>query len=137
MGKREFGTIRGLKRGWQARYRDASGRMLPGPHLFRTTGDAARFLSSVQTDMARGQFLDPRDGTITLALWSEEWLSLPDKRPASVARDRQGLAIFTEVLGTMPLSALTPKHIQAVVWAVRIRATTAEGSLLGRPSRTP
>jgi integrase len=115
MGKRQFGTIRELKGGWQARYRDGDGRLVPGPHLFPTKGDAARFLSSVQTDMARGQFIDPREGKITLARWADEWLALPGKRPASVARDRQALGVFITPLGAMPLSALTPKHIQAVV----------------------
>lgn len=117
MGKRQFGTIRELKGGWQARYRDGDGTLVPGPHLFPTKGDAARFLSSVQTDMARGQFIDPRAGKVTLAQWADEWLALPGKRAATVVRDRQGLAVFLDPLGGMPLSALTPKHIQSVVSA--------------------
>jgi integrase len=130
MSKRQFGTIRRLPSGrWQARYPDGSGRKLPADRTFPTKADAARFLASVQTDMARGQFLDPREGKITLAQWSEEWLALPGKRPASVARDRQGLAVFLPDLGALPLSAITPKHVQA---AVNARAQQAAPSTLVR-----
>ncbi len=42
--------------------------------------------------MARGQYLDPRAGWMTLTTWAETWLHRPVKRVASVATDRQGLA---------------------------------------------
>jgi integrase len=130
MSKRQFGTIRRLPSGrWQARYPDASGRKVPADRTFASKADAARFLASVQTDMARGQFLDPREGKITLVQWSEEWLALPGKRPASVVRDRQGLAVFLPDLGAFPLSAITPKHVQA---AVNARAKQASPSTLAR-----
>ena len=118
MSNRQFGTIRKLPSGrWQARYPDGSGRKVPADRTFPTKADAAQFLASVQTDLARGQFLDPREGKITLAQWSEEWLALPGKRPASVTRDRQGLDVFLPSLGSLPLSAITPKHVQAAVSA--------------------
>jgi integrase len=130
MSKRQFGTIRKLPSGrWQARYPDGSGRKMPADRTFPTKADAARFLASVQTDMGRGQFLDPREGRITLAQWSEEWLALPGKRPASIARDRQGLEVFLPDLGVFPLSAITPKHVQA---AVNARAKEAAPSTLAR-----
>ena len=100
MSKRQFGTLRKLPSGrWQARYPDGSGRKVPADRTFPTKADAARFLASVQTDMGRGQFLDPREGKITLAQWSKEWLALPGKRAASIARDRQGLEVFLPDLG--------------------------------------
>ena len=116
MSNRPFGTIRRLPSGrYQARYPDGSGKEVPADRTFSTKADAARFLASVQTDMARGQFLDPREGRVTLAKWSEEWLALPGKRVGTVARDRQGLAVFLPSLGPLPLSAITPKHVQAAV----------------------
>jgi integrase len=130
MSKRQFGTVRRLpSRRWQARYSDGSGRKVPADRTFPTKADAARFLASVQTDMARGQFLDPREGKITLAKWSDDWLALPGKRPASIARDRQGLDVFLADLGALPLSAITPKHVQA---AVNARAQVASPATLAR-----
>lgn len=130
MSKRQFGRIRKLPSGrWQARYPDGSGRTIPADRTFPTKADAALFLSSVQTDMARGRFLDPREGKITLKQWSDEWLALPGKRTASIARDRQGLAVFLLDLGAMPLSAITPKHVQA---SVNARAKISAPSTLRR-----
>jgi len=130
MSKRQFGNVRKLPSGrWQARYPDGSGRKVPADRTFSTKADANQFLSSVQTDMARGQFLDPREGKITLAQWSKEWLALPGKRAASVSRDRQGLDVVLPSLGALPLSAITPKHVQA---AVNARAKEAAPSTLAR-----
>ena len=85
MSKRQFGSIRKLPSGrWRARYPDGSGRMVPADRTFPAKADAAQFLASVQTDMGRGQFLDPREGKITLKQWTAEWLALPGKRAASV-----------------------------------------------------
>jgi len=90
---------------------------VPAPRTFTSKTDAALFLATVETDMARGQFIDPREGRITLAKWSEEWLALPGKRAATVARDAQGLAVFLRNLAPLPLAAITPKHVQAAVSA--------------------
>ena len=116
MSKRQFGSVRRLQSGrWQARYPNGSGLLVPADRTFSTKSDATRFLASVQTDMARGRFLDPKEGKITLAQWSDEWLALPGKRSASVARDRQDLAAFLTHLGSLPLAAITPAQVQASV----------------------
>ena len=126
MSQRQFGTMRKLASGrWQVRYPDGSGLRIPADRTFPTKADAARFLASAQTDMARGQFLDPRDGKITLKQWTEEWLALPGKRAASIAHDRQALGVFLPDLGMLPLSAITPKHVQAAVNARAKRAAPA------------
>jgi len=46
-----------------------------------------------------------------------EWLALPGKRAATVARDKQGLAVLLPSLGPLPLAAITPKHVQAAASA--------------------
>jgi hypothetical protein len=68
MARRSFGTVRQLPSGrWQARYRDhMSNRMISAPNRFLTKVDAARWLSSIETDMARGQWVQPEAGRITL-----------------------------------------------------------------------
>jgi hypothetical protein len=79
------------------------------PSTFYTKTDANLFLSSVQADMARGSYIDPRAGKVTLAAWSAQWLSLPGKRPPAAERDRIGLAPFLETIGAVPLASLTPQ----------------------------
>jgi integrase len=114
--RRRFGRIRKLPSGrWQARYPDGSGEDIPAPETFASKGDAARWLVTVEADLARGQFIDPRAGRITFARWAEQWLSRPGKRANSVARDRQGLEVFKPTLGPRPLSSITPMHVQAAV----------------------
>jgi hypothetical protein len=130
VSKREFGSVRRLPSGrWQARYPDGSGFQVPADRTFSTKSDAIRFLASVQTDMARGRFLDPRDGKITLTQWAEEWLALPGKSSASIVRDRQGLAAFLANFGSLSLAAITPTHVQA---AVNARAKVAAPATVRR-----
>jgi integrase len=69
----------------------------------------------VEADMARGLYIDPRAGRVTLAEWSESWLTRPGKRAASTARDRQGIAAFLPVIGSVYLSGLTPGLIQGTI----------------------
>ena len=116
MSRRQFGRIRQLPSGrWQARYALEDGELRTAPRTFPTKGDAARYLASVETDLARGQYLDPRLGMISLSDWTEQWLMRPGKRANSVARDRQSLDVFLQELGGCPLASITPMHVQGVV----------------------
>ncbi|HJT90990.1 MAG TPA: site-specific integrase [Mycobacterium sp.] len=75
MGKRQFGTVRKLPSGkWQARYRDRTGDLVTAPSTFHTKGDASRWLSNVETEQARGGWIDPRAGEIPLETYAAEWL---------------------------------------------------------------
>lgn len=115
-GKRTFGTVRKLPSGrWQARYPDSSGRLVPAPDTFTTKGDAHRFLSAVEADQARGVWIDPRAGRLTLSDWAAEWLGRPGKRRNSLARDRQALAKYLPTLGPKSLASLNPSNVRAVV----------------------
>lgn len=114
--RRRFGRIRKLPSGrWQARYPDHSGRAVTAPATFPTKGDAARWLVTVEADMARGQHFDASAGRVTLRQWADQWLARPGKRANSVARDRQGLAVFMTQLGDRPLTSLAPIDVQAAV----------------------
>ena len=94
MSRRQFGAIRRLPSGrYQARYRDpGAGRLVAAP-LFERKADAARWLSTIEADLARGVWLDPKPAQgLTVAAWAERWLrSDPNKRPSTMARDRQAL----------------------------------------------
>lgn len=130
MTRRQFGRIRRLPSGrWQARYPLGDGGLRAAPRTFATKGDASRYLATVEADLARGQYLDPRAGQITFTQWADQWLGRPGKRANSVARDRQALQIFVEELGPRPLSSITPMHVQAVVDA---RARSAAPATVAR-----
>lgn len=76
MGRRAFGSVRKLPSGrWQARYRNRGGRLVAAPMTFATKGDATAWLASTQTDQARGQFVDPKAGRLTLRQFSEQFLA--------------------------------------------------------------
>ena len=115
-GKRQFGAIDKLPSGrWRVRYRDPGGRRVTAPTSFTSKADANAFLAMVHADLARGQYLDPRAGRLTVADWAERWLDRAGKRPATVARDRQGIAVFLPALGTLTLGGLSPADIQTAV----------------------
>ena len=72
--RRHFGAIRKLPSGrWQAKY-PAAGKLVPAPRTFLTKREAALWLSSVETDIARGRWVDPRAGTVRLAEYATVWL---------------------------------------------------------------
>ena len=74
--RRRFGRIRKLPSGrWQVRYPDARGALVTAPQTFATKTDAGRYLTGVETDIARGAWFDPRAGDMTLADYADEWLA--------------------------------------------------------------
>jgi len=56
----------------QVMYRDPSGRQ-HGPTFDRVT-DARKFKAAVETDLERGQWIDPRLGKVRVATWGPDWL---------------------------------------------------------------
>lgn len=126
--RRPFGRIRKLPSGrWQARFPDGSGRDVPAPVTFETKGEATRFLSQVETDLARGQWHDPRLGEVTFAAWSEQWLaSNPAKRATTLARDDSVLRThFLPALGKRRLATITPLDVRAAVDAMAAKVAPA------------
>jgi integrase len=72
--RRSFGSVRQLPSGrWQARYRDAAGKTHTALQTFATRPEAARFLAQVETDLARGEWTDPRAGRVSFAEWAGRW----------------------------------------------------------------
>ena len=129
MGRRQFGTVRRLPSGrWHARYWNGLGERVTAPETFATKGDAQRWLATVQSEQLHGTYVDPRAGRVLFADWAEDWLaSKPDKRAASIARDRAALRThFNPAFGQLPLTAITPVHVRGVVQAMRTRGLAAK-----------
>lgn len=89
--RRDFGNIRRLPSGRvQASYWH-DGRRHTGDQTFASKGDAAAWLSAVETDIVRGGWVDPRGGRVPLAEYANSWM---ERRPDLGARTRskyQGL----------------------------------------------
>ncbi len=72
MTRRAFGSIDQLQSGrWRARYRDGAGRA--HSRLFKTKTDASAFLATIETDLLRGDWNDPRLTGVPLRVWAEQW----------------------------------------------------------------
>jgi integrase len=126
--RRQFGRVRRLASGrWQARYPDGGGGDVSAPHTFATKGDAQRFLTSIEADMLKGAYIDPRGGRTTLAAWSREWLDGDRaKRATTRARDETVLRThFLPTLGRRPLGAITPLDVRRAVEAMSERLAPA------------
>ncbi len=56
---------------WQVRYRDSAGHERARSFLKKV--DANRFAVTVEADILRGEWTDPRLSKTTVAEWSERW----------------------------------------------------------------
>ncbi len=58
---------------WEASYRDPQRR--ERIKTFRTRAEADRWLATVKTDLARGDYVDPRLARSRFSEWADEWLA--------------------------------------------------------------
>jgi len=112
---REVGTLGHVtKRSgkWQATYRGPDGR--ERTKTFAKKNDADRWLATNGADIARGSWIDPRAGEISLATYSKEWLATrSDLRPSTAAKYKQLLDDhILPALGTRSLSRLSPSAVR-------------------------
>ena len=82
---------------------------------FVTKGDAFAHLSSIETDLRRGTWLDPSAGKVTLGAWGTRWLeSRTDLRPATREKDRHMLDHHVlPVLGGVELARRSPSMVRS------------------------
>ncbi len=74
--RRRFGALRRLPSGrWQASYQTADGVRRTAKSTFATKTDADRWLSSVETDLLRGTWVDAEAGKVSLGVFAREWLA--------------------------------------------------------------
>ena len=74
--RRSFGALRRLPSGrWQARYRDATGRLRAAPATFASRVDAERYLAQMDLDQVRGGWIDPDAGAVAWSTYVEQWLA--------------------------------------------------------------
>jgi hypothetical protein len=121
--RRQFGTVRRVQSGrWQARYHAADGSRFPAPGTFASKAQAARWLASVETDQARGTWVDPEAGKVTFSDYAHEWLAGKPRlspRTREIYEGQLRLHVLPSVsadvpaLGTTPLGKITPELVRA------------------------
>lgn len=114
--RRQFGSIRKLPSGrWQPRYRAHDGRLVPAPVTFPTKADAGLWLAAAEAEQARGSWVEPGAGKVTLAEYAWAWWHAKvDLAPRT--REIYALQLRLHILpalGEVELRKLTPELIRA------------------------
>ena len=93
--------------------------MVSAPETFTTKGDATAWLAQAQTDQARGQFIDPRAGRITLSAFADRFLTerVLAERTAETYRGLLDNHI-RPTLGNIEMGQLAPGTVRA--WHARL-----------------
>ncbi len=112
-GRRHFGSVRKRPSGrWQATYKHEGERHSAG--TFSSKADALALLSTIEADLRRGAWIDPRTGQVTLGTYANEWLQ---RRPDLAVRTRELYRYILDKhifpsLGQATLSGLAPSKIR-------------------------
>lgn len=117
------------KRGdrWQARYRGPDGR--ERSKRFGRKVDAERWLDLNGADIARGRWVDPRLGKITLREWAEQWTATTAaNRPSTRARDASYLRThILPTFGDRQLSSIG--HLEVRGWVAELSTRKAPATV--------
>jgi integrase len=74
-GKRRFGRVRRLPSGrYQARYLGPDGADRPAPQTFGTKREAEVWLALKESEIKRGDWLDPSAGAVPFAKYAADWM---------------------------------------------------------------
>lgn len=99
---------------WRARYQGPDGG--ERSKTFDRKVDADRFLATVQTDLLRGEYVDPRDKT-TVTEYARRWAASRPHRPTTANRVSMTIDkhIAATPLGRRRLASVLPSDVQS--WA--------------------
>jgi len=115
-GRRSYGAVDRLPSGqWRARYRDPGTGLRASGGTFASKAEAERWLASAQVDQARGAWVDPRAGEVTLRDYATQWVSQhTGLRETSRSEYRYLLDHYIcPPLGDVPIGRLTPSAVRA------------------------
>lgn len=104
---------------WEARYRDARGTM--HARTFPTKTAAVRWSREIETDVRRGDWVDPRLTRTTLAHWADEYLSTIVHLRAVTRGDyeRQLRVHILPALGELPIGHIEPVDVRRFLAQLR------------------
>jgi integrase len=123
-GRRTFGATRQLPSGrWQASYLAPDGTRKKADQTFAEAADANAWLTSVESEVLRGDWRPPEPARETFGDYGRRWLAnRPDLRPSSAERYERLWRIWLEpTFGVIPLGKMTPESWRT--WFTRSCAT--------------
>jgi integrase len=127
--RRDFGSVRKLASGrWQARaWSEPRGRQV-SIGTFGTKTEAQKALASTTADQARGAWIDPGAGRLTLGEYAPRWL---DHRPDLRPRTRELYASLLRLhvlppLGALPLTKISTAGVRE--WHARLSSPAGPGA---------
>ncbi|QYG93558.1 site-specific integrase [Iamia sp. SCSIO 61187] len=124
-------AVKKLKSGrWEASYRDPTGRERVKHH--RTRAEADRWLTSMKSEMHRGDYVDPRLGRTLFSRWAQEWLDGSAHLKLKTRADYEAL-LRVHVMPTFAdraVGAITSTEVRRFI-AAEIAAGNAPGTVRG------
>jgi integrase len=135
-GHRRFGSVRKLPSGrYQARYLAPDGTTRTGEQTFARKAEAERYLTLVEAQMARQEWIDPLRGKIPLSDYAERWITeRPNLRPRTVHLYRWTLGRhITPHLGDMPLNRIDTPMVRE--WRARLLASGTSVTMAAKAYR--
>ena len=115
------------ERRYVVRYRAPDGK--ERQQWFSRRGDALRYLRTLEGDLLRGVWIDPRSTAVTFSAWATTWLAQPGKRRSAHSRDETIVRVhLIPAFGDRPIGAITPADIRQLVaaWAERYAPRTTK-----------
>ncbi|MEV4614874.1 site-specific integrase [Kitasatospora sp. NPDC049258] len=107
-----YGT--GLR--YRARYVGPDGKEKSQSFPDRQKRQAEQWLTQIEADMARGQYINPKAARTTFQQFAERWLKMQTTDPSTqvLVETRLRLHAFPRI-GRRPLDSFRPSHIQELV----------------------
>jgi len=104
---------------WQARYRGPDSR--ERTRTFDRKVDGERWLAAIETEKARGQWVDPAAGRVTFDRWFAEWLAGVTVRPTTRSNyEYIGRCYLSPAFGRTELAKMTTATVRR--WLAEMRA---------------
>jgi integrase len=129
--RRRFGKVRKLPSGrFQASFIGPSGKRQTAPRTFRTKTDADRWLSTVETDLSRGTWLNEELGRESFGNYARGWLrDHPKMGPRYRETCTRNLRLHLYPLDDVPLRAITPTVVREW-YAAAMRGSGGRASIM-------
>ena len=113
-GRRRFGNVRKRESGrWQARYIGPDSLTRTAPHTFGTERQAQKWLTLIESEIIKGEWVAPEAGEILLGNYGPRWIAERKLAP----RTRQGYEYLFRLhikphVGELALAAIKPSTIR-------------------------
>lgn len=133
MSRRRWGRIRKLPSGrYQVRHAGPGGELVAAPETFGTKADAERYLAGVETDQARGRWIDPKLSALRLDEWVARWWSTTTNlRPSTRNRDRGYINRYVlPTFGHRSLGSVTQLEVRS--WVADLDAKGLAPATVGK-----